>query len=192
MARLLHPGQGLFIDAGSANLAFARVIPPGLNLTIATHDPGIAASLVGRPGVELIVVGGIIHPEVGAALAGRVMRQIGTMRPDLLILGACSLCAEQGIGAFHLKDAELKCVMIERAGSVAMAVLNEKLRSVSPHTVAPLNAIADVVVDEKDAPEEETRILTNKGIRVHRADAAFNESEREIKDKTRKTLQGEV
>jgi DeoR/GlpR family transcriptional regulator of sugar metabolism len=38
--------QFLFIDAGSTNLAFARMLPADLKLTVATHDPSIAASLI--------------------------------------------------------------------------------------------------------------------------------------------------
>jgi DeoR/GlpR family transcriptional regulator of sugar metabolism len=127
LATLLQPRQFLFIDAGSTNLAFARMIPVGLQLTIATHDPSIAACLVGKPDVELIVVGGSIHPEIGAALGGRAMQEIAGMRPGLLVLGACSFHVDHGVGAFNFEDAQIKNVLIQNAGSVALALLNEKL-----------------------------------------------------------------
>jgi DeoR/GlpR family transcriptional regulator of sugar metabolism len=174
MARLLRDGQFVFIDAGSTNLAFARSIPSGLKLTVATHSPSIAACLVGKPGIDLIVVGGSIHPSVGAALGGRAVQEISGMRPDLLVLGACSLNAEQGIGAFDFEDAHLKSVMIERAGSVAIALLNEKFPSASPHAVAPIESLSDVVV-EVDAPSMD--MLSRIGVRVHRAAAASNGGE---------------
>jgi DeoR/GlpR family transcriptional regulator of sugar metabolism len=174
MSKLLHVGQFIFIDGGSTNLAFARTIPPGLQLTVATHDPSIAASLVGKNGIDLIVVGGSIHPQIGAALGGRAMQEILGMRPDLLILGLCSLHADQGIGAFNSEDAHMKSVLIERAGSVAVGLLNEKLRSAAAYTVAPINSISDVVV-EADAPVSATSILAHQGLRVHKADAASSE-----------------
>jgi DeoR/GlpR family transcriptional regulator of sugar metabolism len=175
LATLLQPRQFLFIDAGSTNLAFARMIPAGLQLTIATHDPSIAACLVGKPEVELIVVGGIIHPEIGAALGGRAMQEIAGMRPDLLVLGACSFHVDHGVGAFNFEDAQMKNVLIQNAGSVALALLNEKLRSVAKQLVSPIDSISDVVV-EVDAPLSETDAFVQAGLRVHRADAAISNS----------------
>ena len=53
LATLLRKGQFIFIDTGTTNLAFARHIPDGLDITVATHDPAIASCLVGHPGIEL-------------------------------------------------------------------------------------------------------------------------------------------
>lgn len=168
MATLLREGQFIFIDAGSTNLAFARHIPDGLDLTVATHDPAIASCLVGRPGIELITVGGKISPKIGAALGGGPMREIAKMSPDLLVLGACSLDAETGVGAFDFDDAQMKTALIQIAGSTVIAVQNEKLGTVSTHRIAMIEGIADVVV-EADASTSLTETLLSKGIRVHYA-----------------------
>jgi len=64
LATLLRKDQFIFIDTGTTNLAFARHIPGGLNITVATHDPAIASCLVGHPGIELITVGGKINPKI--------------------------------------------------------------------------------------------------------------------------------
>jgi len=169
MASLLQPGQFLFIDAGSTNVAFARTISTDLSLTVATHDPRIAACLMEKEGIEVIVIGGSVHREIGAALGGRAMQEISAMRPDLLVLGACSVHVDQGIGAFNLEDAQMKSALIQGAGSVAIAILNEKLSSASPYTVSQIDSISDVVV-EADAPLLETDLFMQIGLRVHKAD----------------------
>jgi DeoR/GlpR family transcriptional regulator of sugar metabolism len=174
MTTLLQPKQFLFIDAGSTNLAFARMLPEDLKLTVATHDPSIAASLIGRPGIELIMVGGRIHPEVGAALGGRALQEISGMRPDLLVLGVCSFHVDHGVGAFNFEDAQMKSVLIQGAGSVAVALLNEKLRSAAPQIVSQVDSISDVVV-EADAPRSVTRAFVQRGLRVYKADAAVSD-----------------
>ena len=38
-ASIIQPGQFVFIDAGSTNLAVARSLPRNIGLTVATHDP---------------------------------------------------------------------------------------------------------------------------------------------------------
>jgi DeoR/GlpR family transcriptional regulator of sugar metabolism len=168
LAALLRPKQFVYIDAGSTNLAFARVLSNDISLTVATHDPAIAASVMGKAGIKLLLIGGTVNREVGAALGGRAMREVAGMRPDLLVLGVCSIHANEGLGAFDAEDAEMKSTLIQTAGSVAVAVLNEKLESVAAHKVSEIDSIADVVV-EADAPPAAMMALSEKGLRLHKA-----------------------
>src|ERR1700677_655227 len=45
MASIIQPGQFVFIDAGSTNVAVARSLSRSVGLTVATHDPTIARFL---------------------------------------------------------------------------------------------------------------------------------------------------
>lgn len=168
LATLLRPKQFVYIDAGSTNLAFARVLSHDLPLTIATHDPAIAACVMGNSAIKLLLIGGSVNREVGAALGGRAMREVAGMRPDLLVLGVCSIHANEGVGAFDAEDAEMKRTLIRTAGSVAVAVLNEKIETVAAHKVSEIGAVADVVV-EADAPASAMTALSEKGLRLHKA-----------------------
>jgi DeoR/GlpR family transcriptional regulator of sugar metabolism len=103
LATLLRPKQFVYIDAGSTNLAFARVLPHDLPLTVATHDPAIAACVMGRSAIKLLLIGCSVNREVGAALGGRAMREVAGMRPDLLVLGVCSIHANEGLGRSMLR-----------------------------------------------------------------------------------------
>ena len=94
------------------------------------------------------------------------MREVARIRPDLLVLGVCSIHAKEGLGAFDAEDAEMKRTLIQRAGSVA--VLNEKLESVAAHRVLEIDSIADVVV-EADAPADAMMALAERGLRLHKA-----------------------
>jgi DeoR/GlpR family transcriptional regulator of sugar metabolism len=168
IASLIRPGQFVFIDAGSTNLAVARSLPKGSGLTVATHDPAIAAVLADRTDVTLITIGGQVNPLIGAAVDGRALRLILELRPDLLLLGICAIDAEDGIAAFHSEDAQMKQALLERSGSVAIAILNEKLSASAPFQVAAIDAVADLVV-EADAPQQLVLGFRSRGVRVHRA-----------------------
>jgi DeoR/GlpR family transcriptional regulator of sugar metabolism len=168
LAGLVKADQLVFIDAGSTNLAAARAMPTGLGVTVATHDPAVAAALIGRDGVELLLVGGRIDPHTGAAMGGATLRAVTSMRPDIVLLGACSLDAQIGIGAFNAEDADLKRALLENAGSVAIAVLNEKLSAAARYEVASASVIADLVV-EADAPVASVKAFCQLGIRIHHA-----------------------
>ncbi len=168
LATLLRLKQFVYIDAGSTNPLFTRALPQDLPLTVATYDPAIAACLIGKSASKLLVIGGTVNREVGAALGGKAMLEVAGMRSDLLILGVCSIHADEGLGAFDAEDADMKRVLIRTAGSVAVAVLNEKLESVTAHKVSEIDAVADVVV-EADAPAFAMTALSRKGPRLHKA-----------------------
>jgi DeoR/GlpR family transcriptional regulator of sugar metabolism len=170
MASMVRPGQLLFIDAGSTNLAAARSLPEGIGATVATHDPTIASVLASRTDLTLITIGGQVNPLIGAAVDGQALRVILGMRPDLLFLGLCALDADNGIAAFHNEDAQMKRSLIEQSGSVAMAVLNEKLSASAPFHVSTIDAVADLVV-EADAPRRLISTFKSRGVRIHWARA---------------------
>jgi DeoR/GlpR family transcriptional regulator of sugar metabolism len=54
----IMPGEFIYLDSGSSNLAVANCLPSGYNLTVATKSIGIAAAICGRDDVELIIIGG--------------------------------------------------------------------------------------------------------------------------------------
>jgi DeoR/GlpR family transcriptional regulator of sugar metabolism len=177
MASLVQPGQLLFIDAGSTNLAAARALPKCSGVTVITHDPAIAAALADRTDLTLITIGGQINPIVGAAVDGQALRRVLEIRPDLVFLGTCAMDAENGIAAFHSEDAEMKRALIERSGSVAIAVLNEKLSAAAPFHVGAVEVVSDLVV-ESNAPRKLVSSLASRGLRIHRAAAPGVKSNR--------------
>jgi DeoR/GlpR family transcriptional regulator of sugar metabolism len=170
MASIVQGGQLVFIDAGSTNLAAARSLPGGIGVTVATHDPVIASVLAGRTDLTLITIGGQVNPLIGAAVDGQALRLILDMRPDLLFLGLCALDAKNGIAAFYSEDAQMKRALIERSGSVAIAVLNEKLSASAPFHVGAVEVVSDLIV-ESDAPRRFVSPLESRGLRVHHAKA---------------------
>ena len=167
-AALVQRGQVVFFDAGSTNSAIARALPAGLDVVVATNAPDIAADLVGRPGVELIVIGGRVDPRSGAALGARALRDAREIRVDLAFLGACAVDAEAGVAAFDAEEAEFKRLVAERAKAVGAAVTIDKLGAAAPFAVAPASLLTHLVV-EADAPEKALAPLRGCGVHVHRA-----------------------
>lgn len=165
---LLRPGQLLFLDAGSTNHAVARALPPALGITVATNAPAIAASLIGKPGIEVLVIGGRLNTRIGAAIGGRALRDVGEIRADLVILGACSINAQTGVGTFDPDDAEFKRVVAEAASAVAVAVTTDKLGTTAPYAVIPMAAVSHLVI-EADATQQMLTPLMRGGIGIHQA-----------------------
>jgi DeoR/GlpR family transcriptional regulator of sugar metabolism len=168
---LVEPGQVLFIDAGSTNTAIARALPSGLSLTVATNAANIAALLAGRPGIELLLIGGSVNPRSGAALGAKALRDAREIRADLAFLGACAVDAVAGVSAFDSEEAEFKRLIAERARAVAAAVTADKLGATAPFEVGPVAMLNHLIV-EADAPEDALAPLRASGVRVLRASPA--------------------
>jgi DeoR/GlpR family transcriptional regulator of sugar metabolism len=168
LATLVAPDSLLFVDSGSTNLAAVKAFPDNLRLTVATHDPAIAAALLAKPEITLWLIGGRVSRETGAAVGGRTLADVEALRPELAFLGVCALDPLEGIAAFDPEDAEIKRALLRNSGSVAAAVLNEKLETGAPFALGRTKSL-DRVVLEADAPEPVARAFADRGMTVLRA-----------------------
>jgi DeoR/GlpR family transcriptional regulator of sugar metabolism len=168
LAALIAPGSLLFVDSGSTNLAAVKAFPDDLRLTVATHDPAIAAVLLAKRQVKLWLIGGRVDARVGAALGGRTLADVEALRPELALLGVCALDPVAGVAAFDPEDAEIKRALLRNSSRVAAAVLNEKLETRAPFALGPAESLERVVL-EANAPEPIARAFAERGMTVLRA-----------------------
>lgn len=166
-AALIPPGSTVFLDAGSTNLALARALPAGSDLTVATNAPAIAAALLERD-IATIQLGGLIDPGVGGAIGAKAMRDAEALCPDILVLGVCGIDPDAGITAYTFEDAEFKRYVASRSKLVLVTFTNDKLSIAAPYSVVPLSRVARAVV-EADADETDLAALAATGIEILRA-----------------------
>jgi DeoR/GlpR family transcriptional regulator of sugar metabolism len=152
-AELVRPGQLVFLDSGSTNLALVSCLPEDCELTIATNSVDIAAAALRRPDLRLIMVGGEVDPGVGGCVDAPATLTLRQMNIDLGVFGACSISAKTGLGADDLSDATFKRALLAASRRRLVLATNEKFAARAPHRVAELADI-DVVVVEHDAPED--------------------------------------
>jgi DeoR/GlpR family transcriptional regulator of sugar metabolism len=155
----------LFLDSSSTNLALAREMPLDRSLTIATNSISIASVLLDRKNFKVIVLGGEIDRETGAALGLSAIREAERLSFDLCFIGACAVSVSLGIGAFQLADAEFKRTLIARSDRTAALVTMDKVETRAPFQVAAL-AVLDHVVLESGTSEEIVSTFSNAGPKV--------------------------
>lgn len=152
-AGLIRPGMTVFLDAGSTNLAIAQLIGPDTSVTVVTNTPLIAAALMEKPGVDLILLGGPLNRAVGAAVGARAQRDAELLRPDLCFLGTCGADAVAGLTAIHFEDAEFKRLVALRSARLVVAITNDKLGTAAAHLIVGIGEKPTLVL-EADAPDE--------------------------------------
>jgi DeoR/GlpR family transcriptional regulator of sugar metabolism len=170
-AKLVAPGQIVFLDAGSTNLAIAQALPNGASLTVGTNAPAIALALLDKVGIEVILVGGVMDFRAGAALGARAVRDISGIAADICFIGACAADARHGVRAFGFDDAVFKRVLVERSRIVVVAATNDKLGTSAPFEVMSAAEVDHMVV-EHDASTGLLKHFEDLGVRVHRASPA--------------------
>jgi DeoR/GlpR family transcriptional regulator of sugar metabolism len=166
-ATVVTAGDVLFIDAGSTNLLIAAALPD-LPLTVVTNAPAIAALLLDRPQIELIVLGGRIDRHSGACLGAGALREAELIRPDWFFLGACGADADAGITAFDFDEAAFKRRVAEASKAVLVAATIDKLGTAAPYAVLPAARLSHLVI-EHDADGKQAAAFAALGVQVLRA-----------------------
>src|ERR1700678_4122474 len=87
---LVSEASTVFLDSGSTNLALAREMPLDRPLTVVTNSISIAAALLERKNLKVIVIGGEIDPDAEAAIGPSAVREAQRFNFDLCFLGVCT------------------------------------------------------------------------------------------------------
>ncbi|WKN48870.1 DeoR/GlpR family DNA-binding transcription regulator [Nocardioides sp. Arc9.136] len=155
-ARLVEPGQTLFLDAGSSVLALAAALEVR-PLQVVTNSLDVAALLEADEQVTLVLAGGRWDPHSRFFAGPTAVATLAAHRADWAFLGACAL--HPGVGATSVDplDAEMKQTMAGAALRTVVLADATKHGSVAPHAVLGTDAI-DVLVTEEVGDLEPWRL----------------------------------
>jgi DeoR/GlpR family transcriptional regulator of sugar metabolism len=164
-AKLIVPGEVIFLDNGSANLALAAELPGDLGLSVITNSVPIAAVLFQRQDLDFMILGGMVDREVGGVIDASAVQAVQQLSIDRCFLGACALSVRHGACIFDAGDAAFKRALIGVSETIVLMALTEKLETRAPHRVAPLEAL-DTLILEADAPQPIRDDLAQGGARI--------------------------
>jgi DeoR/GlpR family transcriptional regulator of sugar metabolism len=166
---LIQPGELIFLDNSSTNLAVTGFLPRDCGLSVATNSIDIAAALHRRQDLQLIMIGGAVNAFVGGCVDADAVLSITKMNIDRCFLGACSVSATSGVSAFVLADATFKRALLASSRQSLVLATTEKFDVSAPYRVAAIGKI-DCLVVEHDAPADKLEALTQTGASILKAD----------------------
>ena len=167
VADLIEPGETVFIDAGSTNVAVAAALPHGAGLTVVTNAPAVASAVPPDAGIAIVLLGGRFDPRLGACLGARTLREAGRLHPDVMIIGACGVDPVAGVTASEVEEAELKLALATASRRVIAAATRDKLGTAAPFAVMAIERLSRLVVDD-DADPALLSAFSEQGVRVSR------------------------
>ncbi len=169
VARHIPNDSTVLLDAGSSCLLVAQALSAHRGLTVITPDVSIAAELITRSDVRLILPGGEAVPETSTVLNQEAVEMVRRLHVDIAVMGADAVDAR---GASNLNSAVVpfKRAMIGSAARTILAVDHSKLNTRRLIAVAHLEELSLLVTDD-GGPEDATADYPIDVVRVALAPA---------------------
>ncbi|PWC29420.1 DeoR/GlpR family DNA-binding transcription regulator [Teichococcus aestuarii] len=158
----IRDGETLILDGGSTVAALGRLLR-GRRLRVITGNLPLIPLLAGEPGIELIVLGGVVRPlSMGTTgpLAEQALRQ---MTADKAFTSADGVVAERGLCEATLEQAALKALMTAQAAEVFVLADATKLGRAGQPCWTPLRPGWHLVTD---APAAACAAFLAGGLRI--------------------------
>jgi DeoR/GlpR family transcriptional regulator of sugar metabolism len=163
-ARLIEPGQTLFLGEGTTTSQFAQFLPPHPHLQVITTSLSHASLLCSR-NIPVIVAGGKLHADELTMTGPIAEATIQRFYADLCVLGAAGLDPTVGLTEVDYESAALHRLMMERSRHVMVLTDHSKLGFCAPAVVTPANMVETLITDDA-APESILTQLRSYGINI--------------------------
>jgi len=163
---LIDEGDTILLDAGTTTFEVAKELRTFSKLTVITNDINISQELLSHPGIEIIVVGGMLRKETLAMVGPMAEQSLGMIRVDKLFLAINGLDLEAGLTTPNLIEAATKRKMIKIAKQVILLADHSKVGKVSQARVGEIAEVNQVILDDAVA-EDILNQLKTMGITVH-------------------------
>lgn len=150
---LLQNGETVFISGGTTTLELARIIPGRRRLTVITNALRVAQAVADKPGIKLVVVGGVVRPDEQTMHGHLTEWSAQQLRADKLLYSIQALSLQHGITHSHVGEVSTDRVLASIATQVIGLADHTKMGKVAPAMVLPLSKV-DVVVTVREVPAE--------------------------------------
>lgn len=165
---LINDGETIFLGSGTTVIYVAKNLPPDIHLTVITNSLPVVNELASHPGIDLIVIGGMLR-QSELSMVGHVAEQaVREFRADRVFLGMFAIDVACGFTNDYPPEIMTDRAIIDIAPQLIILADHSKFGRVSSMLVAPVTA-ADVIITDVDTPQDVIDELCEKGIQVIQA-----------------------
>jgi len=167
-AGLIQDGETIFLGSGTTVIEIARRLPPGIHLTVITNSLPVVNDLATHPGIELIVVGGMLR-QSELSMVGHVAEQaVREFRADKAFIGMFAIDVARGFTNDYPPETMTDRAILNIARQVIVVADHSKFGRVSSILVAPVEA-AQIIITDQATPSAAVEQLRDLGIQVIQA-----------------------
>ena len=163
----LENGDHIFLDASSTTVFISRAIKrrPPKRLTVITNSIENAVALADTPGVEVIVVGGILSSDSMALMGVKALETIASYHLDKAFISCSGLDLERGVSDGSDEIVSVKQAVMDVSDFVCLAVDSDKFGRVSFSHLCPISDI-NMIITEKRPSDDWIELLEAMDIKV--------------------------
>jgi DeoR/GlpR family transcriptional regulator of sugar metabolism len=152
------------LDAGTTTLELAAALPPEARVQIVTPSLAVVNALLGHENVEVMCLGGKLHPSTQSFAGPATVAAIGELRVRTFFLAASGLHAD-GVYCGNDFDAVTKRALVNVADEVVLVTDSSKFTISAMVRACSLADVHRVITDDRITPEH-LDSLTQHGIDV--------------------------
>ena len=164
-AEMVEDGDSVAIDASTTALHLARALAARRELTVLTNGIRIAAQLAGRPGITVLVPGGVLRWEAFSLVGEWGDQMLRRVHIQMAFVGAVGFTLEHGLTDVDAGEAEFKRLLVETARRVVAVIDHSKWDRVAFTTFCPADRV-DLVITDAGAPAAMVDAARERGIEV--------------------------
>jgi len=145
-AEMIAVGETVLLDGGTTTLEVAKYLT-GKSLQVLTNSLPIAALLMNRPEIELILIGGYVYPKTGVALGEQSVEALKKMHATRLVMSTGGITAD-GLFNSNALLVETERQMIRAADRVTLVADSSKFGQRALTHLCPLEDVNEIVTDD--------------------------------------------
>ena len=147
-ARLIKAGETIFLGSGTTVIEVARNLPPDISLTVITNSLPVVNELATHPGIELIIIGGMLRSSE-LSMVGHIAEQaVREFRADRVFLGMYAIDVEGGFTNEYLPEIRTDRAILSIGKQVVVVADHSKFSRVSSMLIAPVTAAQMIITDQ--------------------------------------------
>jgi len=164
-ATLVQDEETVLLDAGTTTFEVALQLKQRRGLKVVTNSLAIALELMERKDMEVVLLGGSVHPARRATLGELVLHTLDVIYVDHAFLSFNGVDARAGYTSVDFEAAAVKRKMMQHARQVIVVTDHAKVGQIAFAQVAPVHAAHVLIVDD-GVPPDAISAFEDAGVRV--------------------------
>jgi DeoR family transcriptional regulator of aga operon len=146
-ADIIRSGQTIAIGSGTTTQALAQELQNRTDLLVITNALDIAGVLQDHRGIEIVVMGGTLRPEMHSLLGHLTELAAQTLHADALFMGITAISIEHGLMSDHTPEILTDRALRRMASQVVVLADSTKFQKSGPAYVFGLEDVDTIVTD---------------------------------------------
>jgi DeoR family deoxyribose operon repressor len=163
--KLLNPQETIMLDSGTTIYYLARELPENQNLTIISWSLNVIEELIRKPQNNILVQGGIYHPETQMIENTQGMDIIKKSRASKVFISAGGFHTSLGITCPFHYEVETKRAGIKYSMTSILLIDSSKFGKVCSAHMAEIHDFS-IVITDSGIPLEYKEFILNAGIEL--------------------------